>query len=85
MAKQIIPQKGSPILVMDVDQLLQFSEKAVTDRAVLASLEHACPRSPIHTDIVDEVIEFRDRATDDPSTLNGSPGTTRLPTRNPGD
>jgi hypothetical protein len=82
MAKQENAPTVYPVLVVEVDHLLEYSEKAVTDRAELGSLQHACPRNPVHTDVVDQVIEFRDRATDDLSLLNGQSETPSLPPTN---
>jgi hypothetical protein len=71
---------ANPILVDDVDQLLEFTAQAVRDPVELAALEKAATPAPLPVRVVDQLIEFTDKALVTPGLVNGQAAPPPTPT-----
>ena len=76
MSIPFVPPSGQPILVDEVDSVVEFSDSCLPGARAEGSGEPKRPLQPVLTDVVDQVVEFVDPAqkpTNQPlSPTNGS-------------
>jgi hypothetical protein len=73
------PARGAapPILTVVVDQLIEFSDKAVDDPAELEDLTGTPTPDRTPFNVVDQLIEFTETPVSSPAELNGKEETTQ--------